>query len=121
LEAPLAEAEAELAQLNTQLTNLPFEQQRAEAAREFAERDYQGKSAARDVTQAEGHRSGRCGLDRDRGGRPARLASGPHRDRASPAECVARRVEIAADCPLARLGGRMDSGNELRSNTDASS
>jgi RND family efflux transporter MFP subunit len=49
LEAPLAEAEAALAQLTTQLTNLPFELQRAEAAREFAERNYQGKSAARDA------------------------------------------------------------------------
>ncbi len=46
LEASLAEAEAELATVETQLGNLPFEQRRAEASRAYAQSNYEGKSSA---------------------------------------------------------------------------
>lgn len=46
LEAPLREAEAMLAKLETLLTNLPFEIRRAEADYKFARIDYEGKKAA---------------------------------------------------------------------------
>jgi HlyD family secretion protein len=46
LQAALGEAEAILAEIATELNNLPYETQRAEAALEFAERDYQGKLSA---------------------------------------------------------------------------
>ncbi|MDA7978531.1 MAG: HlyD family efflux transporter periplasmic adaptor subunit [Pirellulales bacterium] len=47
LEAPLRQAEAELAKIATQLKNLPYEIRQAEAQREFAQRNYDGKEAAR--------------------------------------------------------------------------
>ena len=47
LEAALGEAEAALAKTATQLKNLPFELRRAEARLEFAEKDYEGKNAAK--------------------------------------------------------------------------
>ena len=46
LEAPLREAEAMLAKMETLLTNLPFEIKRAEADYKFARSDYEGKKAA---------------------------------------------------------------------------
>ena len=47
LEAPLGEADASLAKIETQLKNLPFEIRRAESRLEFAQRDFNGKLAAR--------------------------------------------------------------------------
>ena len=41
LEAMAAQADANLAKINTMLSNLPFETRRAESEMEFAERDYQ--------------------------------------------------------------------------------
>jgi HlyD family secretion protein len=49
LEAPLSEAEASLAKIETQLNNLPFEIRRAEADHEAAQKDYEGKMAAKGV------------------------------------------------------------------------
>lgn len=49
LTAPLAEADATLAQLQTELANLPFQQQRADADLRARQIDYQAKSAARGV------------------------------------------------------------------------
>ncbi|MEX2288482.1 MAG: HlyD family efflux transporter periplasmic adaptor subunit [Planctomycetaceae bacterium] len=49
LEAPLSEAESALAQIETQLKNLPHETRRADARLALAERDFQGKSAAKGV------------------------------------------------------------------------
>ena len=49
LEALLAEAEAALAKIETELTNLPFESQRAEANLEYAAKDYEGNLAAKEV------------------------------------------------------------------------
>ncbi|MEX0614071.1 MAG: efflux RND transporter periplasmic adaptor subunit [Pirellulales bacterium] len=46
LQAPLSEAEAALAEIATELKNLPFETRRAEAQLEFAEGDYQRKQAS---------------------------------------------------------------------------
>ena len=46
LEANVGEAEAELAVVETQLANLPFEIRRAEAALTYAKRNYEGKSSA---------------------------------------------------------------------------
>ena len=46
LEAPLGAAEAKLASVETLLQNLPFVPRQAEARREFAKQDYEGKSAA---------------------------------------------------------------------------
>lgn len=46
LEAALGEAEAALAELATELKNLPFETRRAEAQLEFAQKDYEGKQTA---------------------------------------------------------------------------
>ncbi len=44
LEADLGEAEAALAKLDTQLTDLPFEVRRAEAEQEAAQKDFEGKA-----------------------------------------------------------------------------
>ncbi len=49
LEAALSEAQAALAKLDTQLTNLPFEVRRAEADHETLRRDYEGKASAKGV------------------------------------------------------------------------
>lgn len=49
LKAALGEAEAALAQIATERTNLPFESRRAAAQLEFAEQDYQNKLAAKGV------------------------------------------------------------------------
>jgi len=49
LEAPLGEAEASLAKIETQLKNLPFEIRRAEADYEAMRKDYDGKLAATGV------------------------------------------------------------------------
>jgi HlyD family secretion protein len=49
LEAPLGEAEASLAKIETQLKNLPFETRRAEADQEAVQKDYDGKLAAKGV------------------------------------------------------------------------
>ncbi|HBO43838.1 MAG TPA: hemolysin D, partial [Planctomycetaceae bacterium] len=49
LEASLAEAEAALARIETELKNLPFAVRRAEAESKLAESDYQGKLAAKGV------------------------------------------------------------------------
>ena len=49
LEAPLGEAQAKLAAIETELRNLPFITRRAEARREFARQDYRGKTAAAGV------------------------------------------------------------------------
>lgn len=49
LEVPLAEAEAALAKIETQLKELPFEIRRAEARLDFAKRDCQGKTALKGV------------------------------------------------------------------------
>ena len=49
LEVPLAEAEAALAKIETQLKEVPFEIRRAEARRDFAKRDCQGKTALKGV------------------------------------------------------------------------
>ncbi len=46
LEADLAEAEAELAAVETQFVNLPFERRRAEANLAYAKSSYEGKSSA---------------------------------------------------------------------------
>jgi multidrug efflux pump subunit AcrA (membrane-fusion protein) len=46
LEAPLREAEAALAQVETELKNLPFALRRAEAQWNYAQRNYEGKTAA---------------------------------------------------------------------------
>lgn len=46
LEAALAEAEADLAVVETQFVNLPFEQRRAEADLAYARSSYEGKSSA---------------------------------------------------------------------------
>jgi len=46
LQAALGEAEAALAQIATELKNLPFETRRAEAQLEFARRNYEGKRAS---------------------------------------------------------------------------
>jgi RND family efflux transporter MFP subunit len=52
LEAALAEADAELATVQTQLVNLPFEQQRAEADLAYARSNFEGKTSAGEaVTQ----------------------------------------------------------------------
>jgi RND family efflux transporter MFP subunit len=47
LEAALGEAEAMLAQIATDQTNLPFELRRAEAQLKFAKNDYEGKLASK--------------------------------------------------------------------------
>ena len=58
LQARLAEADAALAKVNTMLTNLPFETQRAQSRLSFAERDYrrnkssQGSVSAREIDEA---------------------------------------------------------------------
>ena len=49
LEAGLAEAEAELAAVETQLANLPFETRRAEAILAYAKGNYEAKSSAGDA------------------------------------------------------------------------
>ncbi len=49
LEAAMGEAEASLAQINTQLNNLPFQIQRAKADHEAMQKDYDGKLAAEGV------------------------------------------------------------------------
>jgi len=49
LEAPLGEAEASLAKIETQLKNLPFELRRAEADYEAMRKDYDGKLVAKEV------------------------------------------------------------------------
>ena len=49
LEAGLAEAEAELAAVQTQLANLPFETRRAEAILAYAKGSYEAKSSAGDA------------------------------------------------------------------------
>lgn len=49
LEAPLRQADAELAKISTELTNLPFALRRAEAEQEFAQANYDGKLAAKDA------------------------------------------------------------------------
>ena len=46
LEAALAQADAELSAIETQLASLPFEQQRAEADLAFAQSNFAGKSSA---------------------------------------------------------------------------
>jgi HlyD family secretion protein len=46
LQAALGEAEATLAAVGTELTNLPFETRRAEAQLEFATADYEGKQSS---------------------------------------------------------------------------
>ena len=46
LQAALGDAEAALARVQTQLTNLPFETRRAAARLEFARQDHEGKAAA---------------------------------------------------------------------------
>ena len=46
LEAALGEADAALAEITTELKNLPFETRRAEAQLSFAKRSYEGKKAA---------------------------------------------------------------------------
>jgi len=107
LEAPLAEAEAELAQLNTQLTNLPFERQRAEAAREFAERNYQGKSAARDAVtervldQARADLASATALADELGARPQTLAA-QRTALVKRCDALRRRLELKADEQQAR-------------------
>ena len=54
LEAKLAEADADLAKVNTQLKNLPFETRRAEARHRFAQRDYdRNVSAASSLSKRE--------------------------------------------------------------------
>lgn len=54
LEAMLAEANANLAKINTMLTNLPHETRRADARLNFAKRDYlRNKSAGTSVSQRE--------------------------------------------------------------------
>lgn len=63
LQASLSEAEAALAQVTTEINNLPFETRRAEAQLEFANGDYEGKRssegtiAKRDVQQAKSDRA----------------------------------------------------------------
>ncbi len=58
LEAMLAQADANLAKINTMLKNLPFETQRAESEMTFAQRDYQrnvnaaGSVSKREVDEA---------------------------------------------------------------------
>ena len=52
LEAALADAEADLAAVQTQLANVPFEIRRAEADLAFAKSNYEGKSAAGDAVKA---------------------------------------------------------------------
>ncbi len=52
LEAELGDAEAMLAKLETQLKNLPFEIRRAEAERDFLQKDYDGKFSAKDAVSA---------------------------------------------------------------------
>ncbi|MEX2188037.1 MAG: HlyD family efflux transporter periplasmic adaptor subunit, partial [Pirellulales bacterium] len=47
LEAMVADANAKLANVETQLANLPFETRRAEAQLQFAESNYQGKLSAK--------------------------------------------------------------------------
>jgi multidrug efflux pump subunit AcrA (membrane-fusion protein) len=49
LEAALGEAEASLAKIQTQLTNLPFETRRAEAELDAMQKDYDGKLSAEGV------------------------------------------------------------------------
>lgn len=49
LEAALAEADAELAAVQTQLVNLPFEQRRAEADLAYAQSNFEGKASAGDA------------------------------------------------------------------------
>ena len=49
LKAPLGEAEASLAKIETQLKNLPFEVRRAESDHEAMQKDYDGKVAAKGV------------------------------------------------------------------------
>ena len=51
LEAGLAEAEAELAAVETQLANLPFETRRAEANLDYAKSNYEAKASAGDVVK----------------------------------------------------------------------
>ena len=46
LQAALKESEAALAKIDTDLTNLPFEVRRAEARRDFTQKDYDGKVAS---------------------------------------------------------------------------
>jgi HlyD family secretion protein len=49
LKAPFGEAEASLAKIETQLKNLPFETRRAVADQEAAQKDFDGKVAAKGV------------------------------------------------------------------------
>ena len=49
LQAELGEAAAELASLETQLTNLPFQLRRAEADHAFTKKDHEGKVAAKEA------------------------------------------------------------------------
>ena len=49
LEADLADAEAQLAKVNSELGNLPFQLQQAEARLRFAKQDYEGKLEAKDA------------------------------------------------------------------------
>jgi HlyD family secretion protein len=49
LEATLAEADAELSAVETQLASLPFEQRRAEADLAYAQSNFEGKSSAGDA------------------------------------------------------------------------
>lgn len=54
LEAPLAEASAALAKVNTMLANLPFETERAQAEMQFALRDYERNvGAAQSLSERE--------------------------------------------------------------------
>lgn len=51
LKAPLGEAEASLAKIETQLKNLPFQFRRAEADHEAMQKDYEGKRATKGVVK----------------------------------------------------------------------
>ncbi len=102
LQAALSEAEAALAQITTEIKNLPFETRRAEAQLEYAVANYQGKRASegavstRSIQQARSDRLAAEALVEELRNRAASLARqqsalSDHRDQ------LATRLKLLAD------------------------
>ena len=66
LQAALGEADANLAAVNTELANLPFEVRRAQSQLEFAEKDYYGKNSAQGSVSARAVNEAKSMLDTSR-------------------------------------------------------
>ena len=91
LEAALGEAEAALAEITTELKNLPFETRRAEAQLDFAKRNYDGKQASAGAV------AGRVvNRSQEHGGRGSGHGGGIAQPRRFARECSKRPCSSAA-------------------------